>query len=596
MVAIPALFRGRTAQNVSDVIVDTLLDWGVDTIFGLPGDGINGVFESLRRRRQEIRFIQCRHEEAAAFMAAAYAKYTGRLGVCIATSGPGAIHLLNGLYDAKLDHAPVLAITGQTYSDLKGSAYQQEVNLLQLYSDVASAYNEGIWVSGQAEMVTDIACRTAISYRTVTHISIPVDVQELPPVDHVSKMKPGRTHTSAVRTCAVTIPTDADLEKAASLLNKGKRIVILAGQGALEARRELIQVAERLGAPVVKALLGKAVLSDDHALSAGGLGLIGTSAAEDAMEEADTLFMIGTSFPYMNFLPDRKQAVGIQIDVRPECIGLRFPIEAGLVGDAAATLRSLAPRLKKHDQGFLKKNQKRMKEWNHQMRERELDERTPMRPQIVAAQLSELAPRDAIISCDSGTATTWMARHFTIREDQKFSLSGNLATMAAGLPYGVAAAVAYPERRSIAVVGDGAFTMLMGEFATAVKYKLPLTVVVLKNNTLGQIKWEQMVFLGNPEYQCDLQPIDFAKYAEACGGVGFTVTDPRQLRPVLRQALQSTLPALVECVVDPNEPPMPARATIKQGLHLAEALTRGEPNRERIALTIFRDKWKDLER
>lgn len=595
MAAIPSLFRGRTAQTVSDVIVDTLLDWRVDTIFGLPGDGINGVFESLRKRRQQIRFIQTRHEEAAAFMACAYAKYTGKLGVCIGTSGPGAIHLLNGLYDAKLDHAPVLAITGQTYSDLKGSYYQQEVNLLQLFSDVASAYNEGIWTSGQAEMVTDIACRTAIAYRTVTHISIPVDVQEISPTERLSKMKPGRTHTSAVRATPRVVPTLDDLEKAASLLNRGKKIVILAGQGALDARRELIQTGERLGAPIVKALLGKAAIPDDHPLSAGGLGLVGTGPAEDAMEEADTLFMIGTSFPYMQFLPDHKQAVGIQIDIRPDRIGLRFPVESGLVGDSAATLRALHPLLKKHDQGFLKKTQKRMKDWNQEMRTRGMDERQPMRPQAVAHHLSELAPPDAIVSSDSGTVTTWIARHFMIRADQKFSLPGNLATMAAGLPYAVAAAVAYPERRSIAFVGDGAFTMLMGEFATAVKYKLPLTVVVIKNNTLGQIKWEQMVFLGNPEYECELHPIDFAKYADACGGVGYTVEDPRQLRTVLREALRSPVPALVQCVVDPFEPPMPAKATVKQGVHLAEALMRGEPNRGRIALTIFRDKIKDLE-
>lgn len=595
MAAIPSLFRGRTAQTVSDVIVDTLLDWGVDTIFGLPGDGINGVFEGLRKRREEIRFIQTRHEEAAALMACAYAKYTGRLGVCISTSGPGAIHLLNGLYDAKLDHAPVLAITGQTYSDLKGSYYQQEVNLLQLFSDVAAAYNEGIWTSGQAEMVTNIACRTAIGYRTVTHISIPVDVQELSPANRPSKMKPGRTHTPAVRATPLVIPTPADLEKAAGVLNRGKKIVILAGQGALAARRELIQTGERLGAPIVKALLGKAAIPDDHPLNAGGLGLVGTGPAEDAMEDADTLFMVGTSFPYTKFLPDRKQAVGVQVDIRPDRIGLRFPVEAGLVGDSAATLRALYPLLKKHDQGFLKKTQKRMKDWNQEMRNRGLDERKPMRPQTVAHHLSELAPPDAIISSDSGTVTTWIARHFMIRDQQKFSLPGNLATMAAGLPYAVAAAVAFPERRSIAFVGDGAFTMLMGEFATAVKYKLPLTAIVIKNNTLGQIKWEQMVFLGNPEYECELQPIDFAQYADACGGVGYTVDDPRQLDTVLREALRSPVPALVQCVVDPFEPPMPARATVKQGVHLAEALMRGEPNRERIALTIFRDKLKDLE-
>ena len=596
MAALPAFFRGRAAHTLSDVIVDTLLDWGVDTIFGLPGDGINGVFEALRKKQERIRFIQTRHEEAAAFMAAAHAKYTGRLGVCIATSGPGAIHLLNGLYDAKLDQAPVLAITGQTYSDLKGSSYQQEVNLLQLFSDVAG-YNEVINTAGQAEMVTDLACRHALGRSNVSHINIPVDVQDLPPTEKPSPMKPARTHTSAVAAHYVSVPCEADLRRAADLLNRGRRIVILAGAGAVHARQELIGLGERLGAPIVKALLGKAAIPDDHPLNAGGLGLIGTAPAEEAMEECDTLLLIGTSFPYMQWLPEkRKDVAGIQIELRPERLGMRFPIAAGLVGDSAATLRLLLPMIKKHsDRGLLKKTQKRMKEWNELMRLRGTDQRRPMRPEVVARALSEVAPRDAVIACDCGTVTTWLARQFSIRGEQKWGMCGTLATMAPGLPYGVAAAAAFPNRRAIAFVGDGAFTMLMGEFATAVKYQLPLTVVLIKNNTLGQIKWEQMVFLGNPEYQCELQPIDFAAYARACGGIGFTVEDPGEIRSVLLKAIASPRPALVECLTDPFEPPMPARATARQGVRLAESLARGEPNRGRIALTIFRDKVKDLE-
>lgn len=595
MSALPVFFRGRSAHTISDVIVDTLLDWGVDTIFGLPGDGINGMFEALRQRAEHIRFIQVRHEEAAAFMAAAHFKYTSRLGVCIATSGPGAIHLLNGLYDAKLDDAAVLAITGQTYSDLKGSHYQQEVNLLQLFSDVAG-YNEGIWNAGQAEMVTDLACRHALSKSTVAHISIPVDVQDLPPKEKPSLMKPVMTHTSAARSRYVTVPAEDDLRRAADLLNRGKRVAILAGKGAIGARQELIAVAERLSAPVIKALLGKEVIPDDHPLNAGGLGLIGTAPAEDAMEECDTLFLVGTSFPYMAWLPEKRDVTGVQLDLRPERIGLRFPVQAGLVGDAAATLRALLPQLKRHRDGLLKKTQRRMKDWNALMRQRGADPKRPMRPEVVARALSELAPRDAVISCDCGTVTAWLARQFNIRGEQKWGLAGNLATMAPGLPYAIAAAVAFPRRKSIAFVGDGAFTMLMGEFVTAVKYQLPITVVLIKNNTLGQIKWEQMVFLGNPEYQCELQPIQFATYARACGGLGFTVEDPAQVRAVLRQALEANKPALVECVTDPFEPPMPAKATAKQGLGLAEALARGEPHRGRIALTLFRDKITELKR
>lgn len=593
MSALPVLFRGRKTHTVSDIVVATLLDWGVDTIFGLPGDGINGMFEALREQAARIRFIQVRHEEAAAFMACAHAKYTGRLGVCIATSGPGAIHLLNGLYDAKLDNASVLAITGQIYSDLKGSHYQQEVNLVRLFSDVAE-YNEAIVNANQAEMVTDLACRHAIAKGTVAHIGLPVDIQEESAKEKLSSMRPVRTTTAAVQPRYVTVPCASDLDRAADILNHARKIAILAGAGAVHAREELIAVGERLAAPVVKALMGKAAIPDDHPLNAGGLGLIGTLPAQRAMEECDALFLVGTSFPYMAWLPEKRNVPGVQIDVRPERIGLRFPVKVGMVGDSAATLRELAPRLKKHDRGFLKTTQKRMSEWNSLMRERGTDMRKPMRPEVVARTLSELAPRDAIVSCDCGTVTTWLARQFTIRGDQKWGIAGNLATMAPGLPYGIAAAVAYPKRRSISFVGDGAFTMLMGEFATAVKYNLALTVVVIKNNTLGQIKWEQMVFLGNPEYQCELHPIDFAAYARACGGTGYTVEDPNQLRTVLQQALRSPKPSLVECVTDQFEPPMPADATLKQGLHLAESLARGEPNRERIAVTMFRNKVRDL--
>ncbi|MGH9393085.1 MAG: thiamine pyrophosphate-dependent enzyme, partial [Terriglobales bacterium] len=542
MSALPLVFRGRKTRTVSDVVVATLLDWGVDTIFGLPGDGINGMFEALRRQAASIRFIQARHEEAAAFMACAHFKYTGQLGVCIATSGPGAIHLLNGLYDAKLDHAAVLAITGQTYSDLKGSHYQQEVNLVRLFADVA-VYNEAIVNPNQAEMVTDLACRNALAKAAVAHINLPVDVQEEPAREKLSSMRPARTTTSAVRTRYTTVPAAAELRRAAEILNRGKKIAILAGAGAVPARQALLAVGERLQAPIAKALLGKAAIPDGHPLNVGGLGLLGTLPAQRAMEECDTLFLVGTSFPYMSWLPEKKDVPGVQIDLRPERIGLRYPVSVGLVGDAAATLELLLPQLDKHHRAFLKLAQKRMADWNRLMQERGANAALPMKPEFVASTLSSLAPRDAILSCDCGTVTTWLSRHFNIRDEQKWGIAGNLASMAPGLPYAIAAAVAYPRRRSIAFVGDGAFTMLMGEFATAVKYKLGLTVVVIKNNTLGQIKWEQMVFLGNPEYQCELQPIDFAAFARACGGIGYTVVEPGQLRNVLQQALRSPAPA-----------------------------------------------------
>jgi len=590
--------KGDKRRTTSDVVVDRLLDWGVSVVFGLPGDGINGFMEALRERQDRIRFVQVRHEEAAAFMACGYAKFTGRIGVCLATSGPGAIHLLNGLYDAKLDGAPVLAITGQTYHDLLGTHYQQEVDLLSLFKDVA-VYDQQIMSAGHAESLIDAACRAALSAKGVAHLTCPVDLQEQELAqDEPSKKKIGG-HTSAVWTPPIAVPCRADLEAAARVLNAGKKIVILAGQGALGAGEELERAAEVLHAPIVKPLLGKAVVPDDSPYTTGGIGLLGTLPSELAMEECDTLLMVGTSFPYMEFYPKHEQARAVQIDRDPARIGLRFPVSAGLAGDAKATLQVLIPLLEKRKDGaFLKKSRERMKEWRDLMRDRASRKDTPMKPQVIAHHLGELLDDDAIISTDSGTVTAWVARHVDIRRGQQFSCSGNLATMACGLPYAIAAQIAYPERQCVAFVGDGAFTMLMGEFATAAKYELPITVVVVKNNTYGMIKWEQMVFLGNPEYGCELQPIDFVRVAEACGGLGFRCEKPKDARSTLEEALRTARkrrqPALVEAVVDPFEPPHPAHVKLDQAINMAKALARGEPNRGRIALTLFRDKVHDL--
>jgi pyruvate dehydrogenase (quinone) len=577
--------------TTADVVAESLIDWGVDVIFGLPGDGINGFIEALRQRQDRIKFVLVRHEEASAFMACAYAKFTGKIGACVATSGPGAIHLLNGLYDAKLDNTPVIAITGSTYSDLMNSDYQQDVNLIDLFSDV-SVYNTMINQPEQTEMAVDIACRTALSRRGVSHITIPIDVQERRISGRYSRHKVAG-HTSDVYADSV-VPDRSLLEKAAGILNSGERIVMLVGQGCLRAEDEVIAVAEKLGAPIVKALLGKAVVPDDHPYSIGGLGLLGTEPATDAMTEADTLLMIGTSFPYIEFLPKPRQARGIQIDIKSEKIGLRFPVEVGLIGDAKLTLAALLPLLRQRseeDKRFLKSKQEAMQNWFGLLRERSTRNDKPIKPQVIAAAVSEELEDNAIISVDCGTNTIWAAQHIMIRKGMKFSLSGTLASMACGLPYAIAAQVAYPDRQCIAFVGDGGFSMLMAEFATAVQYNLPIKIIIIKNNTLGMIRWEQMAFLGNPEYGVEFSPIDFAAYAEACGGRGYSITEPAEVRTIISQAFsERKKPTIIEAYVDPFEPPMPPKVDMNLIRNMAESLARGQPYGGRIGLTLFRDK------
>ena len=575
-------------MRTADILAEALLDWKVNVIFGLPGDGINGFIEALRQRRDKIRFVLVRHEESAAFMACAYAKYTGKLGACVATSGPGAIHLLNGLYDAKADNTPVIAITGSTYSDLRNSGYQQDVNLLQLYSDVA-VYNDMISVPEQAEMAMDIACRTALAQRGVSHLTIPIDVQEKKLNGKYSRHNVAY-HTSDVYVTE-TIPTYSLIEKAAEILNGGNKVVILVGQGALEAGSEVIAVAEKLNAPVVKALLGKAVIPDDSQYSLGGIGLLGTQPSSEAMSESDTLFMIGTSFPYIDYLPKPGQARGIQIDIKPEKIGLRYPIEIGLVGDSKLVLSALLPLLnQKENQEFLESKQKAMENWNKLLEEKSTRTDKPIKPQVIAKAVSDELDDNAIISVDCGTNTTWAARYINIRKGMKFSLSGTLSSMANGLPYAIAAQIAFPERQCIAFVGDGGLTMLMGEFATAVQYDLPIKVIVIKNNTLGMIRWEQMGFLGNPEFGVEFSPIDFAKFAEACGGKGYAIKEPNQVRSKIHQAMKEKKPTIIEAYVDPFEPPMPPKVEMEFVNNLAKSFAKGQPYSRRIGLTLFRNQ------
>ena len=576
-------------RTTADLIVERLAHWGVDTVFGLPGDGINGLMESLRLARDRIRFVHVRHEESAALAACGYAKYTGRLGVCLATSGPGAIHLLNGLYDAKLDGAPVLAITGMTYHDLIGTRYQQDIDIDRLFADVA-AFDQWVMGPAHAEALVDSAVRTAVGRRTVSHLTVPVDLQ----VTDAGADEPSRKnvpgHSDGPYRIPPFVPMAEDLDRAAEVFRGRTRPVILAGAGARGATSELEAAAERLGAPVVKALLGKDVLPDDSPYSIGGTGLLGTLASVEAMEQADALLIVGSSFPYLEYYPKPGQAAAVQIDIDPTRLGLRHPVDVGLVGDGPATLRALLPRLPRNeDRTFLEDRQRTAADWWRLMDERASQPDVPMKPQVVAARLSEQLADDAIVAVDWGTVTVWAARHLRLRARQRFSVSGTLATMACGLTYAIGAQVAYPDRQVVAMVGDGGFQMLMGEFATCVQERLPVKVVVLRNDTLGMIEWEQMVFLGNPEYGCDLSPIDLVAFAEACGGRGFRIDEPGEARGTLAAALATDGPVLVEAIVDPFEPPQPPRIGPDQVLNMARALARGEPNRERIALTLFRN-------
>jgi pyruvate dehydrogenase (quinone)/pyruvate oxidase len=581
------------AETAADVLIDTLHEWGVEVVFGLPGDGINGLMEALRKRQEQIRFVQVRHEESAAFMACGYAKFTGKLGVCLATSGPGGLHLLNGLYDAKLDGQPVLALTGLPYHDLIGTQTQQDVELDKVFADVAK-YNVRVMGAEHVENVTHLACRTALAYNGVSHIAFPVDLQDAPVKRKGSKRNvPG--HTSDVFARSARLPAEDDLVRAAEILSTGKKVAMLVGRGALGATDELERVADILGAPIVKALLGKAAVPDDSPFTTGQIGLLGTRPSQEVMEACDTLLMIGTAFPYIEFLPKPGQARAVQIELDPMRIGLRYPVEVGLVGDSRRTLQALLPLLHRaDDRSFLERAQSSMQEWWTVVEERGTRPDVPMKPEVVAWELGRRLRDDAIVCCDSGTVATWWARQIRARRGQMYSLSGMLASMANGLPYAIAAQIAHPDRQCVAFVGDGGFSMLMAELATCVKYKLPVKIVIVKNNTLGMIKWEQMVFLGNPEYGCELQPIDFVAFAQACGATGLSVADPALCGSVLDQALAQPGPVVVEATVDPFVPPMPPKVTVDQATKFAEALAKGTPNRQKIALTVLSDKVREM--
>jgi pyruvate dehydrogenase (quinone) len=585
---------GRIA---SEALIERLADWGVDTIFGLPGDGINGLMEGLRRHQDRVRFVLVHHEEAAAFMATAHAKATGQVGVCLATSGPGGIHLLNGLYDAKLDHMPVLAITGMQMTSVLGTGYQQEVNLDKLFADVAE-YDQMVYNPAQLPSVVDNAIRTAYARRGVAHLTVPNDIQvadaDADPWQHVGPARSPKTAPVMLRPSGR--PAGADIQRLADLLNDGKKIAILAGAGARHARQELLAVAKTLAAPIVKTLSGKAVVPDDSPYTTGGIGLLGTRPSEELMDEIDTLLMVGTNFPYTAHLPAPGKVKVGQIEADQVRAGGRVPTDVPVVADARQGLADLLPLLRQRtDAGFLEKYQKQMTAWRKNMAALQNAERDPIAPQYVVSVLDELAADDAVLTCDSGTIATWAARHWHIREGREFFLSGNLASMAPGLPYAIGVQHAYPGRQVIGYVGDGGFAMLMAEFVTAIKHRLPVKIVINNNNSLGQILWEQMV-LGYPEHGVR-QPepfVDYAAFAVANGAFGAKVEQPGDVRPAIQQALAHDGPALVDVNVNPDEPPLPGKVEYEQAKKFAEAFLRGQPRKATIATTLFQDKIEQL--
>ena len=576
-------------QTAADVLADRLIEWGVDTVFGLPGDGINGFMDALRTRGDRLRYIHVRHEEVAAMAAAGYAKFTGKLGVCFATSGPGAVHLMNGLLDAKVEQAPLLAITGMTYHDLIGTSYLQDINTDYLMNDLA-LYNQRIMGPQHVLNVVDYACRTALSQRGPAHIAFPIDYQASPADSGTRFARNVPGHTSTTFQVPARVPERSLLQQAAGALAGRTRVAILAGAGARGAGAELEQVADVLGAPIVKAQLGKDCVPDDSPYTTGPIALVGSRPSEEVLEECDALLIVGSTMPYIEYYPPPGQAACVQIDDKPERIGLRYPADVGLCGDARATLAELLPLLARNDdRSFLEKAQAGMRAWWDLMEQRGTSGDMPMHPQVPAWALNDALAGDAIVCGDSGTVTTWAARQIRTRRGQMFSFSGTNCSMAAGLPYAIGAQAAYPGRQVVVFTGDGSLTMQLGDFLTCVQHDLPVKIVVISNNTLGLIKWEQMVFLGNPEFGVNMAPFDFVKFAEACGARGMRIDDPEQCSRQLSEALAWEGPAIIECVTDEHEPPYPSKVKRDQAKKLVTALREGTPNRRQIALQMVKD-------
>jgi pyruvate dehydrogenase (quinone) len=582
------------AQLVSDFLIERLSEWNITRIFGFPGDGINGLMGALNRADGKIDFVQVRHEENAAFMACAHAKFTGEVGVCMATSGPGAIHLLNGLYDAKMDHQPVVAIVGQQARAALGGSYQQEVDLNSLFKDVACEYVHTAMVPSQVRHLVDRAVRIAKATRSVTCIILPNDLQgvkyEEPARAH------GTLHSGLHYSSPASVPSSMDLQRAADILNTGEKVSMLVGAGALGAEDEVIQVAELLGAGVAKALLGKAVLPDDLPYVTGSIGLLGTKPSWDMMTDCDTLLMIGSSFPYSEFLPKEGNAKGVQIDIDGKMLGIRFPMDVNLQGDSKETLKALIPLLKrKEDRSWRKTIEDNIKEWWEVLEARAMKDANPINPQRIFYELSKQLPDNCILTSDSGSSANWFARDLKIRKGMKASLSGNLATMCPGVPYAIAAKFAYPDRMPIALVGDGAMQMLGNNgLITIAKYWKEwsdprLMILVLNNRDLNQVTWEQRVMEGDPKFEASQEVPDFpyAEYAKMLGLAGVKVDKADDIQSAIELALAQKKPVVLEAYTDPEVPPLPPHITFKQAKNFTESVVK-DPD----VWEMIKDTWK----
>ncbi|KYF61889.1 thiamine pyrophosphate-requiring protein [Sorangium cellulosum] len=584
------------AQTVGEFLLRRLVAWGVRRVYAYPGDGINGIVAAFLRV-PDLRFIQVRHEEMGAFMACAHAKFTGEVGVCLATSGPGAIHLLNGLYDAKMDHQPVVAIVGQQDRAALGGHYQQEVDLVTLFKDVAHEYVQMASCPAQIRHLIDRAMRIARAERTVTCVIVPKDVQEMDAVEEPPH-KHGTVHTGLGYCSPRVVPKEEDLRRAADVLNAGKRVAMLIGQGALGAAPEVARAAEILGCGVAKALLGKAALPDALPWVTGAIGLLGTKPSWDMMASCDTLFMVGSNFPYPEFLPEEGQARGVQIDIDGRMLGLRYPMEVNLIGDSAETLRALLPYLKlKTDRSWRRRLEENVADWWKVLEARAMNDADPLNPQRVYWELSPRLPDRCILTADSGSSANWFARDIKIREGMMASLSGTLATMGPGMPYAVAAKFAFPDRPVVALIGDGAMQMNgINVLITVAKYwrewKDPrLVVLVLNNRDLNQVTWELRAMSGDPKLEASqtLPDFPYAAYAEALGLSGVRIDRPDQVARTWDEAFRVDRPVVVEAVTDPEVPPLPPHITVKQARMLTTALLRGDPGARGIIRQAYRD-------
>ncbi|MFZ0491423.1 MAG: thiamine pyrophosphate-requiring protein [Salegentibacter sp.] len=588
------------SDTVSDYILNRLNEWGVERIYGFPGDGINALTAAVRRAEDDgkVEFIQTRHEEMAAFMASGHAKFTSKVGVCMATSGPGAVHLLNGLYDAKMDHQPVVAFVGQQARMALGGNYQQEIDLISLFKDVAGEYVHMATTPDQVRHLVDRALRIAISERTVTCVILPNDLQELP-----APSKPPRKHGSVHSGIGITtpkiVPHKDDLKKAADLLNEGEKVAMLIGAGARHAPEEVTEVADILGAGVAKALLGKDALPDDLPFVTGSIGLLGTNPSYAMMDDCDTLLMIGTDFPYSEFLPKEGQAKGIQIDIEGRQLGVRYPNDVNLVGDSKETLQALIPLLKrKEDRSWRQKIEKNVSEWWKTLEERAMKSADPINPQRVYWELNKKLPDNCIISSDSGSSANWYARDIKMRKGMRGSLSGKLATMCPGVPYTIAAKFAHPEKTTIALVGDGAMQMLGNNgLITIAKYwrrwKTPnMVIVILNNRDLNQVTWEQRVLTGNPKYEGsqDVPDFPYAEYANMLGLKGIKVEKPEDIEHTLDEAFRADRPVVYEAYTDPEVPPLPPHIKVGQAKAFVSALLKGDPD----SIDMIKQSWKDM--